>query len=168
MDHVERVNTTELENCSLEFTPWAFVSRESCQECLREVAALHARRKRENDDIARLDSQNIPPNSPCFIISSDWLRSWLSFSRGATDDPPGPIFNDTLFEKSDAAEDRAKRQVRSGLQRSVHYRAVNQDIWRYLQGVYGGGPTIPRKSVNIYGEVYRDFNNTDDLDVEGL
>ena len=34
---------------------------------------------------------------------------------------------------------------------SVHdYRGVNQAVWEYFVGIYGGGPAIPREQLDLY------------------
>lgn len=57
--------------------------------------------------------------------------------------PPGPITNHTLL-LSDGVTPRP------GLKKIKHYRGVNEATWLYLHSVYGGGPSLPRMTLDIY------------------
>ena len=36
------------------------------------------------------------------------------------------------------------------LKPAVHYRGVNKKVWEAYMFIYGGGPQIVRKTLNIY------------------
>ena len=56
--------------------------------------------------------------------------------------------------------DRDQRPLRN-LFRGNDYRGVNQKIWEHWVKIYGGGPEIPRKSVDIYEDDGRSQLATD-------
>lgn len=65
--------------------------------------------------------------------------------------PPGPISNDDLFipPLQDSPKDKPL-QLRPYLQMQVHYRAVNKNVWQIFHRMYGGGPLIIRRDLDIY------------------
>mmetsp|Transcript_3472 Transcript_3472/g.8768 ORF Transcript_3472/g.8768 Transcript_3472/m.8768 type:complete len:105 (-) Transcript_3472:217-531(-) len=76
-----------------------------------------------------------------FIIDRVWLHSWLCFVN-ENGPVPSAISNHTLLEPDGAP--------RSGLEKGRHYRGVNAAVWDFFQNIYGGGPAIPRISLDIY------------------
>ena len=79
-------------------------------------------------------------NRQYFIVSEEWLRQWRKF---VTDDgnPPGPIDNSVLLDG---------QHPKSDLEVSKDYRALPKAVWVRLNQIYGGGPVICRREVNIY------------------
>jgi hypothetical protein len=62
--------------------------------------------------------------------------------RGAL--PPGPIANHKLLRKSG--------EPLPNLKRIRQYRGINSKVWNFLFGIYGGGPAIRRKTLDLYDE----------------
>lgn len=132
-----------------------------CQECLEEEERLNSRRKKEETDIQALDTSTIKPGECWYLISSEWLIRWGQFKSGAGP-PPGAISNDLI-----QAEDGSPRV---NLHRGTHYRGVNSRVWHYFHKIYGGGPCIIRKSINIYSPApvgsVADVDTVDDFYVD--
>ena len=107
-----------------------------------------------------------------FMISSDWLYRWKCFvsnkhshkqqvyhdpsiviSKSENERigilPPGPISNESLFERSLMPE---QQKLRRNLQLNIDYRKVNKDVWQILHRMYGGGPIIVREDDDIYSQ----------------
>jgi len=78
-----------------------------------------------------------------YIISNTWLDNWKCFinKAGAR---PGPIRNNDLLDNN--------KQPKQGLEKVVHYRGLDEREWKIFHQVYGGGPVIIRKTVDIYDE----------------
>jgi hypothetical protein len=104
---------------------------------------MDRRRVHEEKHVAALDTSCISPRACWYLIDSRWLQRWSSFkgAQGRTP-PPGPITNEALLTATGAP--------RHGLSRGVHYRGINMRVWAYFAGVYGGGPPIRRRTINIY------------------
>ncbi|TNV82503.1 hypothetical protein FGO68_gene3499 [Halteria grandinella] len=139
-----------------------------------EILQLNERRKQEKQLIIERDMEK-PESSPSyqqqqywFMISSDWLYRWKCFvsnkvSSGASIEsqaqlrrsesekigilPPGPISNDSLFEKVGDV-----MRVRRGLELNVDYRGVPREVWQIFHRMYGGGPPIVREDLDIYSQ----------------
>jgi hypothetical protein len=46
-----------------------------------------------------------------------------------------------------------KREVlREGLRINIHYKAVSAKVWYLFYQTYGGGPALPRESIDIYSK----------------
>ena len=123
-----------------------------CRECQAEAKALFERRKREREKILRVDTTtiNVVEGHAWFLMSEVWLARWRSFinDEGPTDGtgrgvlPPGPVDNARLLGKNG----RPLPNLRS----IVHYRGVNENVFRFLSGIYGGGPQLKRSQIDIY------------------
>ncbi len=122
-----------------------------CAECREEAKALAARRKREHDKIQKVDTVALPSGEGVWYIMSEvWLARWRHFIRneGVTDGtgrgilPPGPIDNARLLGKNG--------RPLPNLQPIIHYRGVNANVWEFLSKIYGGGPPLRRKEIDIY------------------
>ncbi|KAG0047155.1 hypothetical protein BGZ90_007976, partial [Linnemannia elongata] len=61
-----------------------------------EEAELDERRRREEQDVARLDSTVISEGQLWYLIGADWLKEWHAFKAG--DKPPGPIRNSQFLK----------------------------------------------------------------------
>ncbi|KAF9910868.1 Ubiquitin carboxyl-terminal hydrolase 33 [Linnemannia zychae] len=112
----------------------------ACSICAHEEAELDERRKREEQDVARLDSTVISDGQLWYLIGADWLKEWHSFKAG--DKPPGPIRNSQFLKDNG--------QPRAGMKRGTDYRGINVVVWNYLQGIYGGGPEFVRATLDLY------------------
>ena len=80
--------------------------------------------------------------------------------------PPGPINNNNLFiivkqsepqlNQSDVSlttnQIKKVHQLRGDLVLNEDYRGVNKDVWQLLNKIYGGGPIIVRKKLDIYSK----------------
>ncbi len=119
------------------------IDPERCEKCLEEGEALKRRRFREDEEIQALDTSSIGEGESWYLIESNWLHQWNSFKTGVQG-PPGPISNHRLFKSSSALV------LRDHLSRGIHYRGVNERVWNYFYGIYGGGPVIKRPTINIY------------------
>lgn len=88
--------------------------------------------------------------------------------------PPGPINNNNLFiivksqdaqlNQSDISLTSPKviktRKLRGDLTLNEDYRGVNKDVWQLLNKIYGGGPIIVRKRLDIYSKDMITFYKT--------
>ena len=115
-----------------------------CERCLEEAAALKKRRSKEDLEIQVLDTATIPSGESWCLIDSNWLHCWNAFKNGSQG-PPGPISNHRLFKSNSNGA-----TLRDNLTRGTHYRGVNERVWNYFYGIYGGGPMIKRSTINIY------------------
>ena len=114
-----------------------------CEKCSEEAAALERRRNREDEEIQALDTASIVQGEFWYLIDSNWLHHWNAFKNGRQG-PPGPISNHRFFKSSNSSI------LRDNLARGTHYRGVNERVWGYFYGIYGGGPAIKRATINIY------------------
>ncbi|KAK3845148.1 MAG: hypothetical protein J3R72DRAFT_50940 [Linnemannia gamsii] len=112
----------------------------ACSMCAHEEAELDERRRREEQDVARLDSTIISDGQLWYLIGADWLKEWHSFKAG--DKPPGPIRNSQFLKDNG--------QPRAGMKRGTDYRGINVVVWKYLQSIYGGGPEFVRATLDLY------------------
>ncbi|KAF9583749.1 Ubiquitin carboxyl-terminal hydrolase 20 [Lunasporangiospora selenospora] len=112
------------------FCRWNFLTNQ--EEC-----ELNERRRREDDDVTRLDSNIIADGQLWYLIGADWLKEWHAFKAG--DRPPGPIRNSQFLKDNG--------QPRAGMKRGTDYRGINCSVWKYLHGIYGGGPEFVRASL---------------------
>ena len=121
-----------------------------CRECVAEANALNERRKRERDRILKVDTTSLEDGQTWYIMSEVWLARWRSFinNEGQTDGtgrgvlPPGPVDNTRLLGKNG--------KPLPNLKAAIHYRGVNERVWAFLHGIYGGGPVLRRREINIY------------------
>ncbi len=58
--------------------------------------------------------------------------------------PPGPISNHLLLKQNGDPI----QNLRPG--RVGHYRGINVKVWSVFLGIYGGGPLLRRKTLDIY------------------
>ena len=79
-----------------------------------------------------------------YLISEAWIRSWREYVRGRKRRRrPGPIDNSFLLHSDGRPLDRLS-PVRD-------YRGLQRDVWEKLHAMYGGGPAIVRRRIDIYG-----------------
>ena len=74
----------------------------------------------------------------------EWVKEWLAFVKGITDQIPKKINNRPLLKKDNTPV--------GGLEIETHYRVVSPKVWEYLMEMYGGGPEIKRVEKNIYSK----------------
>ena len=115
---------------------------EICSKCVEEGEALKRRRQREDEEIQALDTATIGEGDFWYLIDANWLHQWNAFKSGSQG-PPGPISNTRLFKSNSSI-------LRNNLSRGIHYRGVNERVWNYFYGIYGGDPIIKRQTINIY------------------
>jgi Ubiquitin carboxyl-terminal hydrolase/DUSP domain len=138
-----------------------------CDCCELEKRMLEFRRQSERKKVTDVDTKDLEnmsvggketarvpglgnPFNNWYLISEVWLNSWRCFientglhdgtGRGVL--PPGPIDNARLLGKGGVP-------LRN-LKAPKHYRAVNWLTWSMLYEMYGGGPRMPRKAIDIY------------------
>ena len=119
-----------------------------CTLCVEEAEVLRKRRRREEADVINLDSSTINEGEFWYLIDSSWLKLWQEFKTGGP--PPGPISNNRLFRSSSSKSE--KLEIRANLIRGEHYRGINERVWNYLYNIYGGGPVLKRRTIDIYKE----------------
>lgn len=114
-----------------------------CTVCIEEREALQRRRRKEEEEVMGLDTSTIDEGDFWYLIETSWLVQWNNFKSGGSQIPPGPITNNRLFKG-------ATGKLRDNLTRVAHYRGVNERVWNYFYGIYGGGPVLKRRTINIY------------------
>eukprot|EP00736_Rhodelphis_marinus_P013847 Rmarinus@m.29678 len=115
-----------------------------CRVCEGEMEALEARRQRERKLVTEADRKTLHHGERWYLLCATWLSQWRAFALEGGDEVPGPISNHVLVDKEGVP--------RKGLMKAKHYRGVAQEVWRILQGQYGGGPCIIRHVLDIYGD----------------
>ncbi|XP_017780723.1 PREDICTED: ubiquitin carboxyl-terminal hydrolase 20 isoform X1 [Nicrophorus vespilloides] len=65
--------------------------------------------------------------APTHLLSSTWYSQWNNFVEKKTLDPPGPIDHTTKSTTEGGTEE---------------YIDINEDIWNFFYGIYGGGPEL--------------------------
>ena len=118
----------------------------------QEINELNTRRQIELQIISALDTN--AKQEVYYLIHSNWINKWKDFifnkaegtdpARGSL--PPGPISNDQLFVDSEC------KKLRPKLRAAIDYRGINNKVWEAYHSIYGGGPVIIRKKLNIYEE----------------
>ncbi|RIA91954.1 hypothetical protein C1645_766206 [Glomus cerebriforme] len=111
-----------------------------CINCEREERKLEQRRRKEDDDIRKIDTNSINRGEYWFLISATWLLNWHYFKSGGP--PPGPIDNYHFLH-----EDGSPKH---GMKRGSDYRGVNEKVWSYFEHTYGGGPICVRGTIDLY------------------
>ena len=111
-------------------------------------------RNKEMEDILNLDTVDNTPTgmdgSVWYIMSESWLRSWRHYVFGVQSAPrPGSVDNWALLESHDE-NDFKKQKAKEGLRQVEDYRGVNRMVWEYFVNIYGGGPAIVRKDLDIH------------------
>ncbi|KAG0207869.1 Ubiquitin carboxyl-terminal hydrolase 33 [Mortierella sp. GBA30] len=57
----------------------------ACEICAQEELELDERRRCEDEDVSRLDSNAIAEGQLWYLIGADWLKEWHAFKAGGTD-----------------------------------------------------------------------------------
>ena len=76
--------------------------------------------------------------------------------------PPGPITNDKLLNAQGVPKENLQRGKQPYPVKAIyinigkHYRGIHRRVWNYFRGVYGGGPVLARRTIDIYGEAVQE------------
>jgi len=121
---------------------------------------LEQRRELEKLRVNKLDDYRHEEFSCWYAIDSQWISDWNIFVqnernvvalgckksnvRGVGYLDPGPISNSNLLN----ADGTLKQELKIGL----NYRMVNEQVWKILFDIYGGGPIIKRVKPDIYSQ----------------
>mmetsp|Transcript_42731 Transcript_42731/g.110492 ORF Transcript_42731/g.110492 Transcript_42731/m.110492 type:complete len:367 (-) Transcript_42731:99-1199(-) len=104
-----------------------------------ELVRIKARRREEAAFVRERDKD---ATRVWYLVEVDWLLGWSKFvAQGGPE--PKAINNAALL-------DDATGEPKDGLQAVKDYRGVNEAVWAFLHGRYGGGPALRREKVNIY------------------
>ncbi|CAG9331926.1 unnamed protein product [Blepharisma stoltei] len=126
----------------------------------KELNEIQLRRNTELEMISELDNES-GNTGVWYIINAEWIAEWKSFifnkpspnmaqnspNKEIGTLPPGKISNDSLF-----LDPATMQQLKLKLKPVAHYRGVNEKVWQAYYTIYGGGPAIARKKLNIYDE----------------
>eukprot|EP00403_Amphidinium_massartii_P041842 CAMPEP_0178445260 /NCGR_PEP_ID=MMETSP0689_2-20121128/40045_1 /TAXON_ID=160604 /ORGANISM="Amphidinium massartii, Strain CS-259" /LENGTH=387 /DNA_ID=CAMNT_0020069745 /DNA_START=13 /DNA_END=1176 /DNA_ORIENTATION=+ len=77
-----------------------------------------------------------------YLVDTNWLQKWKAFVKHS-DQLPGPIDNSRLVDVRTGVP-------KAGLQAKRDYRGVAKEIWCRWVDIYGGGPEVVRKELNLY------------------
>ncbi|CAG9332517.1 unnamed protein product [Blepharisma stoltei] len=127
----------------------------------QEIIEIQKRREIELEMISNLDVQS-EEQGLWYIINADWIADWKNFIFNKTTRssryispnekigvlPPGPITNNKLFTNPENPV-----EIKSKLKPVAHYRGVNENVWNLYLKIYGGGPEIVRRKLNIYEDI---------------
>lgn len=111
-----------------------------CETCLLPVI-----REKEKARVYEADRQattSCGPDDPFYFVHAGWLNSWREYVAGKANRPT-PVTNDLLFE-------RDGKTLKADMKRGEDFRAIRKIVWDTLIDIYGGGPAVIRKSVDIY------------------
>eukprot|EP01130_Rhizamoeba_saxonica_P005401 TRINITY_DN2157_c0_g1_i2.p1 TRINITY_DN2157_c0_g1~~TRINITY_DN2157_c0_g1_i2.p1 ORF type:complete len:666 (-),score=107.14 TRINITY_DN2157_c0_g1_i2:11-2008(-) len=134
---ISREVGTELENL---YGGACIQDIKQCNECV-DPRELGERRNREKLGVTKIDRIEVTKDDSWYILDTRWINQWRDFITN-NGDPPGEISNHRLFLKNG--------NLKKNLKKNIHYRGVNKLVWKYLVEIYGGGPEIVRKELNIY------------------
>lgn len=113
-----------------------------CEICKRAADALSRRQLYELAVFTKYNGQHSELDSTAiYAIAMPWLRAWQQFSRGITHKEPGPINNEGIADTS-----LQKSSTISCVRLGSDYAQLNAMLWRFLHGIYGGGPEIMLRS----------------------
>ena len=119
----------------------------------QEINELNIRRQMELEIISELDKNDI--DSMYYLVHANWINKWKEFIFNKKSEinnsplgilPPGPITNNLLYIDPECSILRQK------LRAAIDYRGLNHKVWEAYLNMYGGGPTIARRKLNIYEE----------------
>jgi len=82
-------------------------------------------------------------NAGWFMIDCSWYNKWKKYITGVAP-RPGPVDNSALLGDNGLPK--------KGLVVSQQYIAVRPGVWEPIFAMYGGGPVIKRKTMDIYGD----------------
>ncbi|KAK2958079.1 putative NLR Family CARD Domain Containing protein [Blattamonas nauphoetae] len=99
------------------------------------------RRQHERDMLYGADT--VHSNWWC-LIDEHWLAKWRLFvSQNSTSPPPGPITNHRLVNP-------VTNDPHPGMIKLYDYRGVSPQVWKLFHDIYGGGPEISRRTIDLY------------------
>ncbi|KAH8400876.1 hypothetical protein KR009_001608 [Drosophila setifemur] len=113
-----------------------------CEICKRAAETLSRRQQYELNEFTKYNGlQNEYDSTAIYAIAMPWLRLWQQFSRGKTHKEPGPIANEGIAAPVDNNSLNGTATV-SCVRLGSDYAQLNSRLWRFLHGIYGGGPEI--------------------------
>ncbi|XP_030558298.1 ubiquitin carboxyl-terminal hydrolase 20 [Drosophila novamexicana] len=113
-----------------------------CDICKRAADVLYRRQQYELAVFTKYNVQQSELDATAiYAIAMPWLRAWQQFLRGITHKEPGPINNEGIAD-TNLLNGSAISCVRAG----SDYAQLNAPLWRFLRGIYGGGPEIMLRS----------------------
>ena len=105
--------------------------------------ACEAQKVEERNSIRSLEADNLIYKGLWYLVSAQWLEQWRNWSRrNSLSARPGPINNELFFTSTG--------KLKQHLQITADYRGVSSHTWDYLYGLYGGGPVVCRRVVDIF------------------
>eukprot|EP01119_Soliformovum_irregulare_P001496 TRINITY_DN111_c0_g1_i2.p1 TRINITY_DN111_c0_g1~~TRINITY_DN111_c0_g1_i2.p1 ORF type:complete len:729 (-),score=230.36 TRINITY_DN111_c0_g1_i2:567-2753(-) len=107
-----------------------------CPKCQEEKDVLDERRKRENDQVTKLDS-DFKKGQNIYLVPSLWLTQWLRFVDGG----PLPPQLDTSVLLSHG-------NLNLKLQVEKDYTKISPQVWNFFQSIYGGDAVVLKPSVD--------------------
>ena len=104
---------------------------------LREHRPQHSHNAADElNFVAARDSFIMKPHDEWFLISTEWLASWLEFAKGTSVNAPGKINNLELVDKE------KPKKLNSQVTVKKDFRCVYKDVWNFFFERYGGGPVL--------------------------
>ena len=91
-----------------------------------------------NDEIMRGGDE-------CYLVSTQWVRAWISYTKSKGGRTVGPITNEDLVEYDESRTPT----LRSGALLGRDFVPLCKAVWEYYFMAYGGGPVIA-----LQGAVY--------------
>ncbi|XP_027846553.2 ubiquitin carboxyl-terminal hydrolase 20-like isoform X2 [Aphis gossypii] len=120
-----------------------------CEVCYAEYIEMMLRNRAETEtkNFAKLREESSSHDGLTeYAISMSWFKCWDSFLNGIISEPPGPIDNSKLIDKSD------------GQTLEADYVTVSEIQWEYLWKIYSGGPVVEIKELQVPVENIADAN----------
>lgn len=135
-----------------------------CEICKRAADALCRRQQYELAVFTKYNVQQSELDATAiYAIAMPWLRAWQQFLRGITNKEPGPINNDSIADTC-YQNGSTISCVRAG----SDYAQLNAPLWRFLHGIYGGGPEILLRSALSEADEIEIIDQDDDEDDEDI
>ncbi|XP_077284593.1 ubiquitin specific protease 20/33 isoform X2 [Arctopsyche grandis] len=123
-----------------------------CAICRAEAEQLQKRQKAELQLYTTLHyqfsmEQEQDIQTAIYAINMNWLKLWLAFARNKTQQIPPPIDNSGIVLKTPIQENHVKSTP--AVLASYDYAQINEDLWNFFYGIYGGGPEVKLKSAPV-------------------
>lgn len=132
--------------------------------CLdNEIELLNQRRQEEKPFLQLISSGQ--EEEIQYALDSEWFNNWKFFVTNDISEkpkkrlsqnqrigvlPPGPISNNSLFDKN--AKEFSESNLKKGLKKNVDYMLIAKNHWKFLVDNYRGGPEV---SVMKGSEIYK-------------
>lgn len=118
------------------------VDYEAGREAASQAAESRQHWRRREEERAIIKQYDTAEAETFYLIDLTWLSEWrnFAFKEGPI---PGPIDNSRLVDPQTGV-------AQSGLALKDDYRGVNQALWDFWHERYGGGPAVPRTSLDLY------------------